>query len=343
MCLNRQSFSLDFIVYSTDITQMVRYPSANFKFSKLIEVKNLFNKLKQGLVKTRGRLSKGLKSLLQGRNEVDKQLLEDIELQLLSSDVGVDATNEILEKLESKAKSQSISESDQLIDLLKVELESLLQRCSKPLCTEKENKPFVILVVGVNGVGKTTTIGKLTKRFQDEGKSVLLAAGDTFRAAAVEQLQVWGSRNDVSVISQPAGSDSASVIFDAYQSAKAKSIDVLIADTAGRLHTKDNLMNELEKIVRVLKKQDENLPDEILLVLDATAGQNSLMQAERFDQYAKLTGVALTKLDGTAKGGIIFAISKTLNLPIRYVGIGEGTEDLRPFDPKLFVTALFSD
>ena len=303
----------------------------------------MFNKLKHGLMKTRGRLSEGLKTLLQGRNTVDKQLLEDIEMQLLSSDVGIDATNEILEKLESKAKSQSISESDQLIDSVKDELESLLQKCSKPLYTKKDNKPFVILVVGVNGVGKTTTIGKLTKRFQDEGQSVLLAAGDTFRAAAVEQLQVWGSRNDVPVIAQPTGSDSASVIFDAYQSAKAKSIDVLIADTAGRLHTKDNLMNELEKIVRVLKKQDENLPDEILLVLDATAGQNSLAQAESFDQFAKLTGVALTKLDGTAKGGIIFAISKKLNLPIRYVGVGEGADDLKPFDAKLFVTALFSD
>ena len=288
-------------------------------------------------------MSDGLKILLQGRNKVDKQLLENIELQLLSSDVGVDATSEILEKLESKAKSQSINESDQLINSVKDELESLLQKCSKPLCTKKENNPFVILVVGVNGVGKTTTIGKLTKRFQDEGQSVLLAAGDTFRAAAVEQLQVWGSRNDVTVIAQPTGSDSASVIFDAYQSAKAKSIDVLIADTAGRLHTKDNLMNELEKIVRVLKRQDENLPDEILLVLDATTGQNSLTQAESFNQYAKLTGVALTKLDGTAKGGIIFAISKKLNLPIRYVGVGEGEDDLKPFEPKVFVNALFSD
>ena len=303
----------------------------------------MLNKLKQGLIKTRGRLSDGLKILLQGRNKVDKQLLEDIELQLLSSDVGIDATSEILEKLESKAKNQSISESDQLIDSVKDELESLLQKCSKPLCTKKENNPFVILVVGVNGVGKTTTIGKLTKRFQDEGQSVLLAAGDTFRAAAVEQLQVWGSRNNVTVIAQPTGSDSASVIFDAYQSAKAKSIDILIADTAGRLHTKDNLMNELDKIVRVLKKQDENLPDEILLVLDATAGQNSLTQAESFNQHASLTGVALTKLDGTAKGGIIFAISKKLNLPIRYVGIGEGEDDLKPFEPKVFVNALFSD
>lgn len=303
----------------------------------------MLNKLKQGLIKTRGRLSEGLKILLQGRNKVDKQLLEDIELQLLSSDVGIDATSEILEKLESKAKNQSISESDQLIDSVKDELESLLQKCSKPLCTKKENNPFVILVVGVNGVGKTTTIGKLTKRFQDEGQSVLLAAGDTFRAAAVEQLQVWGSRNNVTVIAQPTGSDSASVIFDAYQSAKAKSIDILIADTAGRLHTKDNLMNELDKIVRVLKKQDENLPDEILLVLDATAGQNSLTQAESFNQHASLTGVALTKLDGTAKGGIIFAISKKLNLPIRYVGIGEGEDDLKPFEPKVFVNALFSD
>ena len=294
-------------------------------------------------MKTRGRLSDGLKTLLLGRNEIDRHLLEDIEAQLLSSDVGVDATNEILKKLEIRARDQSTIESSQLINLMKDELESILEGCSEPLCTEKQDKPFVILTVGVNGAGKTTTIGKLAKRFQGQGQSVMLAAGDTFRAAAIEQLEVWGSRNGVPVIAQSKGSDSASVIFDAYQSAKSRRIDVLIADTAGRLHTKDNLMNELEKIARVLKKQDESLPDEVLLVLDATAGQNALLQAESFDKYAKLTGIALTKLDGTAKGGIIFAISKKLNLPIRFVGVGEGIDDLKAFDSKLFISALFTD
>ena len=301
----------------------------------------MFQQLKQGLAKTRGRLSSGLKSLLLGKSGLDDDLLEDIEMQLLSSDVGVDATGDILKNLKMRFEGQG--QSDQLLTLLQEELELILQSSSAPLRTQKQNKPFVILTVGVNGVGKTTTIGKLTKQFQSEGQTVMLAAGDTFRAAAVEQLQVWGSRNQVPVIAQPSGSDSASVIYDAYQSAKAKNIDVLIADTAGRLHTKNNLMNELEKIVRVLKKQDEKLPDEILLVLDATAGQNSLSQAESFDKFAKLTGIALTKLDGTAKGGIVFAIAKKLNLPIRFIGVGEGINDLRPFDAAQFVSALFSD
>tara|TARA_B100000945_G_scaffold252325_1_gene209152 strand:- start:876 stop:1760 length:885 start_codon:yes stop_codon:yes gene_type:complete len=294
-------------------------------------------------MKTRGRLTHGLKSLLASNNRLDKNVLEDVETQLLSSDVGVDATHEIVKNLESQARHQSTSKPDQLINLMREELESILKDCSAPLCTAKQHKPFVILTVGVNGAGKTTTVGKLAKRFQSQGQSVMLAAGDTFRAAAVEQLEVWGSRNEVPVISQPKGSDSASVIFDAYQSAKSKSIDVLIADTAGRLHTKDNLMNELEKIVRVLKKQDEELPDEILLVLDATTGQNALLQAESFNKHAKLTGIALTKLDGTAKGGVIFAISKKLKLPIRFVGVGEGVDDLKAFDSKLFISALFSD
>ena len=303
----------------------------------------MLKKLTEGLTKTRGRLSNGLKSLLIGKSKLDKDLLQDIETQLLSSDVGIHASTEILKKIESSARVQSKFDSDQLIELVRDELESILDGCSAPLCTDKKDQPFVILTVGVNGAGKTTTIGKLAKRFQNQGKSVMLAAGDTFRAAAAEQLEVWGSRNDVAVISQPKGSDSASVIFDAYQSAKSKHIDILIADTAGRLHTKDNLMNELEKIVRVLKKQDENLPDEILLVLDATAGQNALLQAESFNRYAKLTGIALTKLDGTARGGIIFAISKKFDLPIRFVGVGEGINDLRAFDSKLFISALFSD
>jgi fused signal recognition particle receptor len=226
---------------------------------------------------------------------------------------------------------------------LKNELLNILRPCDIPLVTLSDTKPFVILVVGVNGVGKTTTIGKLAKKFQTDGQTVMLAAGDTFRAAAVEQLEVWGERNNVPVVAQATGADSASVIFDAYQSAKAKQTDILIADTAGRLHTKDNLMNELEKIVRVLKKQDPSLPHETLLVLDATTGQNAVNQAESFNKTAKLSGIALTKLDGTAKGGVVFALAKKLGIPIRFIGIGEQVDDLRPFSAAAFIDALFSE
>ena len=226
---------------------------------------------------------------------------------------------------------------------LKQELQAILKPSSEPLQIPVSEIPFVLLVVGVNGVGKTTTIGKLAKKFQAEGRSVMLAAGDTFRAAAVEQLQVWGERNSVPVVAQATGADSASVIFDAAQSAKARNIDVLIADTAGRLHTKDNLLNELEKIVRVLKKQDERFPQEIMLVLDATTGQNALSQAESFNKATTLSGITLTKLDGTAKGGVVFALAKRLGLPIRFIGVGEQVDDLRPFDAEQFTNALFSD
>jgi fused signal recognition particle receptor len=226
---------------------------------------------------------------------------------------------------------------------LRKELTDILEPVDVPLIVKSQPKPFVILMVGVNGVGKTTSIGKLAKLYQSQGLNIMLAAGDTFRAAAVEQLQVWGERNSVPVVAQATGADSASVIFDAYQSAKAKNVDVLIADTAGRLHTKDNLMNELEKIVRVLKKQDERLPDEVLLVLDATTGQNAVNQAESFHKTTTLSGIALTKLDGTAKGGVVFALAKKLSLPIRFIGVGEKIDDLRPFNAKDYIDALFSE
>lgn len=303
----------------------------------------LFARLKNGLSRTRGRLSEGVQTLVLGEKAIDSSILDDIEAQLLSADVGLEATDQIVSNLKEKLDRNQLADAEAFMNGLRLELESILLDCSKPLTIESEKRPFVILIVGVNGVGKTTTIGKLTKRFQAQGKSVMLAAGDTFRAAAVEQLQVWGERNDVPVVAQATGSDSASVIFDALQSAKAKGMDVLIADTAGRLHNKDNLMNELEKIVRVLRKQDSALPHEVMLVLDATTGQNAVSQAESFNASTQLTGITLTKLDGTAKGGVVFALAKKLGLPIRFIGVGEQVDDLRPFDAHEFINALFSD
>lgn len=303
----------------------------------------IFARLKNGLSRTRSKLSDGLAEVVLGQKTIDVDLLDDIETQLLSADVGIDATDQIVENLKRQLGRRQLADPEQFMAALRQELTKLLEPVDAPLLIESATKPFVILMVGVNGVGKTTSIGKLAKLYQSQGKSVMLAAGDTFRAAAVEQLQVWGERNSVPVVAQATGADSASVIFDAYQSAKAKQVDVLIADTAGRLHTKDNLMNELEKIVRVLKKQDEGLPNEILLVLDATTGQNALSQAESFDRTTNLTGIALTKLDGTAKGGVVFALAKKLALPIRFIGVGEKIDDLRPFKAKDFVDALFSE
>ena len=316
--------------------------NSNRQIDKLNET-NLFGRLKLGLSKTRGKLASGLGNLVLGEKTIDANLLYDVETQLLSADVGIDACDQIIENLKSKLARNQLADSEQFMEALKAELAQILKACESSLEINAGAKPFVILTVGVNGVGKTTTIGKLTKRFQSQNLNVMLAAGDTYRAAAVEQLQVWGERNNVPVVAQETGSDSASVIFDAYQSAKAKQVDVLIADTAGRLHTKDNLMNELEKIVRVLKKQDERLPDEILLVLDATTGQNALSQAESFHSATNLTGIALTKLDGTAKGGVVFAIAKRLGLPIRFIGVGEQVDDLRPFGAAQFISALFSE
>jgi fused signal recognition particle receptor len=303
----------------------------------------LFARLRQSLSKTRTALADSLSSLILGRKTIDQALLDDIETQLLTADMGLPATEHIVKALVQKLDRKQLGSPEALLESLKEELTALLAPCEVPLEIPVAEGPFVILVVGVNGAGKTTTIGKLARRLQKDGKKLVLAAGDTFRAAAVEQLKVWGERHQIPVVAQPTGSDSASVIFDAYQSAKARGADVLIADTAGRLHTKDNLMQELEKIARVLKKLDPALPHETLLVLDATTGQNSLNQARSFHKSVNVTGIALTKLDGTAKGGMVFAIAKELALPIRFIGVGEKAEDLRPFEAREFVDALFTN
>ena len=295
--------------------------------------------LKDRLFKSKKRLGDGLSSLLIGKKKIDDELLEDLEMLLISSDIGIHTTDKIIEIVRKKASRKELKDSDSIYELIKIELESILVEDN--LLKITGDKTFVILVVGINGAGKTTTIGKLAKLFQSEGKSVMLAAGDTFRAAAVEQLQVWGERNKIPVIAQKTGADAASVVYDAYQSAMAKNIDILIADTAGRLHTQDNLMQELEKIKRVLKKHNENTPHETLLVIDGGSGQNAIQQATEFHKSIELSGLAITKLDGTAKGGVLFAISDTLNLPIRFIGVGEGIEDLKPFNSKDFIDALF--
>ncbi|WP_053188944.1 signal recognition particle-docking protein FtsY [Pseudomonas thivervalensis] len=302
-----------------------------------------FARLKQGLSKTSASIGEGMASLFLGKKVIDDELLEDIETRLLTADVGVEATSVIIQSLTQKVARKQLTDADALYKSLQGELTSLLTPVEKPLVIASQNKPFVILVVGVNGAGKTTTIGKLAKKLQLEGKKVMLAAGDTFRAAAVEQLQVWGERNKIPVIAQHTGADSASVIFDAVQAAKARGIDVLIADTAGRLHTKDNLMEELKKVRRVIGKLDADAPHEVLLVLDAGTGQNAINQARQFNQTVELTGLALTKLDGTAKGGVIFALAKQFGLPIRYIGVGEGIDDLRTFEAEPFVQALFAE
>jgi fused signal recognition particle receptor len=305
--------------------------------------KGMFARIKAGLSRTKANLTEQLGTLFLGKKEIDDELLEDIETLLLTSDVGVEATTDIIDRLTSRVQRNQLADAQALHQALKDELAGLLGDVEQPLVAQAENAPYVILMVGVNGVGKTTTIGKLTKRFQSEGKSVMLAAGDTFRAAAVEQLQVWGERNNVPVIAQHTGADSASVLFDAVQSAKAKSIDVLIADTAGRLQNKDHLMEELEKVVRVMRKIDPAAPHEVMLVLDAGTGQNAMSQAKIFQEAVGVTGITLTKLDGTAKGGIIFAIAKQLKLPIRFIGVGEQVDDLRPFKADEFVEALFDE
>lgn len=302
----------------------------------------LFSRLKRGLSRTSDSLFEGMGSLFLGAKEIDSDLFEELESRLLMADVGVEATVEIIESLTRRVSRKELTRPEAMQAALKEELLALLEPCQKPLDVTS-NKPFVILVVGVNGVGKTTTIGKLAKRFGQEGREVMLAAGDTFRAAAVEQLQVWGERNAVPVIAQHTGADCASVIYDSVQAAKSRGIDVLIADTAGRLHNKDNLMDELEKVVRVMGKLDSSAPHEVLLVLDAGTGQNALAQASHFQKVVGVTGICLTKLDGTAKGGVIFAIAKKLNLPIRYIGVGEAVDDLRPFDAGQFIDALFSE
>jgi len=302
--------------------------------------KRLFDRIKTGLSRTKANLTEQLSDLFLGAKEIDEDLLEEIETTLLMADIGVEATTEIIGRLTDRVERKQLKDADALKEALKQELGDLLGGVEHPLQLP-EKKPAVILMVGVNGVGKTTTIGKLAKKFQSEGKSVMLAAGDTFRAAAVEQLQVWGERNKVPVVAQHTGADSASVIFDALQSAQSRGVDVLIADTAGRLQNKDNLMQELQKVVRVMQKLDPDAPHEVMLVLDAGTGQNAISQAKQFKESVGVTGITLTKLDGTAKGGIIFAIAKQFGLPIRFIGVGEQVDDLRPFEADEFVQALF--
>ncbi len=300
-----------------------------------------FSRLRRGLGRTSDNLVQGMGTLFLGRKEIDAELLEELESRLLLADVGVDATLEIIGRLTQRVSRKELTHPEALQAALQEELLTLLKPCEQPLEVQG-HKPYVILMVGVNGVGKTTTIGKLARRYINEGRSVMLAAGDTFRAAAVEQLQVWGDRNGVPVVAQHTGADSASVIFDALQAAQARNVDVLIADTAGRLHNKDNLMEELKKVVRVMGKIDPAAPHEVMLVLDAGTGQNALAQADHFQQWVGVSGISLTKLDGTAKGGVIFAIAKKLSLPIRFIGVGEAVEDLRPFQAEQFIEALFA-
>ena len=297
-------------------------------------------RVRSGLSKTRANFSTNLSALFSGGRKLDAALLEDLETLLLTADVGISATTEILDAVTQKLERKQLGDVQELHSALKQELSRLLVPCTAPLAVEGRT-PYVMLVVGVNGVGKTTTIGKMAKFYQQAGKSVLLAAGDTFRAAAVEQLQVWGERNKVPVVAQHTGADSASVIYDAIQAAKSRNIDLVIADTAGRLQTKDNLMSELEKVVRVIRKHDPEAPHEVLLVLDAGTGQNALSQAQLFREAVGVSGLAITKLDGTAKGGIVFAIAKQHPLPIRFIGVGESIDDLKPFDAETYIQALF--
>jgi len=301
----------------------------------------LFSRIRSGLTRTRTSLAEGLSNLILGRKEIDAELLEALEEQLLLADVGMAATRQIIDQLSDRVARKQLADVDALHAALRAALAEILKPVSLPLRIDDSKRPYVLLVIGVNGVGKTTTIGKLAKRYGQQGKKVMLAAGDTFRAAAVEQLKVWGERNQVPVVAQQSGADSASVLFDALSAAKARGIDLLIADTAGRLHNKAHLLEELKKVVRVLKKIDPEAPHEVLLVLDASTGQNALNQAQQFRDAVDVSGIALTKLDGTAKGGVIFAIAQQLGLPIRFIGVGEAIDDLRPFDADEFIRALF--
>ncbi|WP_280550081.1 signal recognition particle-docking protein FtsY [Halomonas sp. 11-S5] len=317
-------------------------PRAALQEKPVAEKTGWFARIRAGLGKTRANLTDGLADLFMGRKQIDDDLMEELETQLLMADVGIEATTEIIDRLTDRVSRKELKEPPALYRALQEELAAMLEPVTRPLALPPKGAgPFVILVVGVNGVGKTTTIGKLTQRFQREGRSVMLAAGDTFRAAAVEQLKVWGERNDVPVIAQHTGADSASVIFDALSAARARGVDVLIADTAGRLHNKAHLMEELKKVHRVMGKLDASAPHEVMLVLDAGTGQNALAQASTFNEAVPVTGITLTKLDGTAKGGIIFALARQLGTPIRFIGVGESLDDLRPFAASEFVAALF--
>lgn len=302
--------------------------------------RGFWKKLRSSLGKTRGRLAEGVGNLLLGEKEIDEEVLEELETSLLLTDVGIDTTREIMDKLRSRVARRELNKTGALYDALAVLLKELLVPLAKPWQVDATARPFVVFFVGVNGVGKTTTIGKLAKRMQADGQKVMLAAGDTFRAAAVEQLQRWGERNEITVVSQQQGADSASVVFDAVQAAKSRGVDVVLADTAGRLQAKTNLMQELEKIKRVVARLDENAPHEVLLVLDAGVGQNALSQVREFDAAVGVTGLVITKLDGTAKAGVLFAIARDAGKPVYFIGVGEGIDDLRPFDPDAFVDAL---
>ena len=300
----------------------------------------IWSRWSRGLGKTRSSLGQAFRGLLGGRYEIDDDLEEEIETLLLTADVGIDTTGRLIEEFREKLKKER-SDADLMTQLREL-MVAKLSAVEAPVVLEG-SIPTVLMMVGVNGVGKTTSIGKLARQVQRKGKSVMLAAGDTFRAAAVEQLQVWGDRNQVPVVAQRTGSDSASVIYDALQSAQARKIDVLIVDTAGRLHNKGNLMEELSKVVRVMQKLDPSAPHELLLVLDAATGQNAVNQAREFCKSVPVTGLILTKLDGTAKGGVVFALVDQLGLPVKLVGLGEGIDDLAPFQPRTFVDALFGD
>ncbi len=325
-----ESSATESVAESEQTTKVAEKPASGF-----------FTRLRQSLKKTRGQLGDGLSRLLLGKKEINEDILEEIETILLMADIGIETTKSIISELSQKLKRRELSDGATVLANLKHSLSSLLEPYQQPLQFEGSDKPFVILMVGINGAGKTTTIGKLANRFKQQGKRVMLAAGDTFRAAAVEQLKAWGEANEVPVIAQHSGADSASVVFDALQAARARHVDVLIADTAGRLHTQGHLMEELKKIKRVLSKIDESAPHEVMLVLDASIGQNALSQAKEFHQAVGVTGLVMTKLDGSAKGGILFAIANELGIPFRYIGLGEGADDLREFEATSFTNALF--
>ncbi|MCK5726346.1 MAG: signal recognition particle-docking protein FtsY [Thiotrichaceae bacterium] len=312
---------------------------SNEKASEKEKPKGLFQRLKSGLSKTGNNLTDGVGSLLLGKKQIDDEILEELETRLLMADVGIEATQKIIDELTQQSRRSELKNAAELLIVLENKMRDILKPVSIPLKTEGK-KPFVILMIGINGAGKTTTIGKLAHQFKQQGKSVMLAAGDTFRAAAVEQLQAWGARNDIAVVAQETGADSASVIYDAVESAAANNIDILLADTAGRLHTQTNLMEELKKVKRVMQKHDISAPHEVMLVIDASMGQNALQQAKEFNKALGLTGITLSKLDGTAKGGIVFAIAEQTNIPIRFIGVGEQVDDLQVFDAKKFTKAL---
>jgi fused signal recognition particle receptor len=297
----------------------------------------------RGLKLTRSALIDGIAGIFFGKNKIDQETLAKLEAKLLSADVGVTVTKQIIEQLQSDLKHEKNITAETVLAAIRTQLENILEPCNQPLIISENTQPFVILLVGVNGSGKTTTIGKLAKKLQDDNYKVMLAAGDTFRAAAIEQLKIWGERNQVPVIAQKPGSDSAAVIYDAFQAAKARGIEVLIADTAGRLHTHHGFMEELKKIKKIIQKIEPTAPHEVLLVLDATIGQNTLTQVKQFNDIIGVTGICITKLDGTAKGGTVFAIAKETKIPIRFIGVGESIDDLKPFDAKKFIAALFGE